>query len=174
MENKGSRRATVAHKAADEMMQYAIISLYLYICFGALLLYKTSILQGEGIGYWPYGTAAIKAVILGKFVLIGHAVGLGDRYRKRRPLYVIIHKSLLFLVMLLVLSVIEEIVVGLIHGRTAAASLAAFGGGTLLEVLAECAIMFLILIPYIAFRELSEALGEGKLLRILLEPRARH
>ncbi len=174
MERKIPPASTIASRAVHELLQYAIVSAYLYVCFGALLFYKTSILRGEGVSYLPYGVAIIKALILGKFILIGHAVGLGERYRKRRLLYVIIHKSLMFLLMLLVLSIVEEVVAGLIHGQTAAASLVAFGGGTLLQVLAECAIMLLILIPYIAFREINEAMGKGKLLRILLEPRAGH
>ncbi len=148
--------------------------IYRRICtFASARFWSTrAILRGEGVGYLPYGAAAIKALILGKFILIGHAAGLGDRYRKRRPLHVIMHKSLLFVTMLLALSIVEEVVVGFIHGQTAAASLAAFAGGTLLQVLAVCLVMLLILIPYIAFRELNEALGEGKLLKILLEPRA--
>jgi hypothetical protein len=174
MESKLPPTATVASRAVHELLQYAYVSAYLYVCFGAILLYKTAILKGEGVSYLPYGVAVIKALILGKFILIGHAVGLGDRYQLRRRLYVIIHKSLLFLVMLLVLSIVEEVVVGLVHGQTAAASLAAFGGGTLVQVLAECAVMLLILIPYVAFRELNEAMGEGKVLQILLEPHAGH
>jgi hypothetical protein len=174
MDNKSGRATVVAQKLRHELLEYAIAAAYLYVCFGALLLYMTAILQAEGTSYLPYGVAAIKALILGKFILLGNAAGLGDRFASRRPIYVIIHKTLLFLLMLFILSVIEEVVVGLIHGRPLDASLASVGGSTLLQLLATSAVMMLILVPYMAFRELNEVLGEGRLWRVLREPRAGH
>jgi hypothetical protein len=172
MDDKTHLTGSAAHKFAHELRQYAAISVYLYICFGALLFYKFAILNGQGVKYVPYGTAAIKALVLGKFVLLGNMAGLGDRYTKRSAALVIVHKSLVFLVMLLVLTVVEEVVVGLIHGETVASSLATFLGGSYLQVLATCVIMLLILIPYMAFGELREALGDARLRQIMLEPHA--
>lgn len=159
---------------AHELREYAQISAYLYVCFGALLFYKFAILHGQGIIYEPYGLAAVKALILGKFILLGQAAGIGDRYKKRAPIHVIAHKALLFLVVLFVLSVIEEIVGGFIHGKTIADSLAEFMGGSLLQVLATCSIMLLILVPYLAAKELSAALGQDRLKQILFEARVGH
>ena len=73
--------------------------------------------------------------------------------------------------MLFVLSIIEEAIVAVIHGRPISAAVIDVGGGTLPETLASCLIMLLILIPYVAFRELSEVLGEGRLRQILLDYR---
>jgi hypothetical protein len=131
-----------------------------------------AILHGEGISYTPYGLAAAKALILGKFMLMGHAIRLGDRYEKRRFIYIIAYKALLFLVALLILSVIEEAAVGVVHGRTLAASLAEVAGPTLPQILASCLIVLLILIPYLTFRELDAVLGEGRLRQILFEHHA--
>jgi hypothetical protein len=73
--------------------------------------------------------------------------------------------------MLLVLSIIEEAIVAVIHGQTISASVVYVAGGTLPETLASCLIMLLVLIPYLAFRELNEVLGEGRLRQILLDHR---
>ena len=172
MGSEGPSAASIGQKLGHELRQYAVIAAYLYVCFGALILYKTAILRGEGVSYTPFGFAAIKALILGKFILMGHAAGLGDRYQHRSLVHVVARKSLLFLVMLLVLSVVEELVVGLIHGRTVAASLSEFAGGRLPETLASCVIVLLILVPYMAFREFAVVLGEGSLRQLLLERRA--
>jgi hypothetical protein len=161
---------SVAHKAVHELREYAVISAYLYVCLGALLFLKVAILDGEGISYAPYGTAAIKALLLGKFVLLGRAAGLGERYRKRGAIYVIAHKALAFLILLLVLSVIEEIVVGYVHGKTVTESLSTFLGGSSLQVLAAGFIMLLILVPYFAYGELERALGKAPLRQILFDP----
>ncbi len=171
MSSQTGSHMTVAKKLRHELQEYALISAYLFVCFGALILYKMAILRGQGISYALYGSALIKAVILAKFILIGHVLRIGDRYSERRFVQVIAYKSLFFLVMLLVLSVIEEAVVGVIHGRTIAASLAEVAGGTLLQILASCLIMLLILVPYLTFRELNEVLGEGRLQQILFEYR---
>jgi hypothetical protein len=172
--------ATAARKLGDELRQYAFVSAYLYICFGAIILYKVAILHGHDISYAPYGLAAVKALVLGKFILMVEAIRLGDRYQSRRFIYVIAYKALLFLASLLILSVIEEAISGVVHGRTLAASLAAVAGDTLPQILASCLIMLLILIPYLTFKELDQVLGEGRLQQILFEfrvrppPRQRH
>jgi hypothetical protein len=172
MDNKKLLTGPMAHKFGHELRQYAGISAYLYICFGALVFYKYAILNGQGVSFEPYGIAAIKALILGKFVLLGHMAGLGDRYKNRNAISVIAYKSLMFLAMLLVLTVIEEVVAGWIHGETVATTLAGFLGGSALQFLATSVIMLLILVPYMAFGELREALGEARLRQIMTEPHA--
>jgi hypothetical protein len=164
--------ANVAKQLGHELQQYALISVYLYVCFGAIILYKVAILHGQGITYAPYGLAAVKALVLGKFILMGHAFRLGDRYEKRRFIYIIAYKAILFLLALLILSVVEETVVGLVHGRTIAASLVEVAGPTLPQIFASCLIMLLILVPYLIFRQLDEVLGEGRLRQILFQHHA--
>jgi hypothetical protein len=87
--------------------------------------------------------------------------------RKRRQLPTL-HKSFAFLVLLVVLTIIEEAVVGLFHQQSVAASLGELTGAKLYETLAGYIIMLLVLIPYIARGVLDEALGEGRLTRIFL------
>ena len=99
-----------AQKIGHELKEYAAISLYLYVCFGAVLLYKASVLQARGIDYAPYGLAAIKALILAKFMLLGHAARLGERYRRKPLIYPVLHSSFVFLALLVALSVVEEAV----------------------------------------------------------------
>ena len=154
-------------KLGRELKEYAVISLYLYICFAVILLYKTAVLQAHGVVYAPYGLAAIKALILAKFMLVGQATKLGERYREKPLIFPILHKSLIFLVLLVMLSVIEEVVAGALRGRSVATSLSEFAGGTWLQILAETLLLLLILLPYFAFRQIGEYLGTGSLRRML-------
>jgi hypothetical protein len=71
-----------------------------------------------------------------------------------------------------ILSVVEEVVLGIVHGRPVSASLSDVTGGTLLELGAKCVIMLLILIPNLTFAELNQALGGERLRQILFEQRA--
>ena len=49
------------------------------VCFLAIVLFKMAVLRDAGVAYLPLGLAAAKALILGKFVLIGEAAHVGSR-----------------------------------------------------------------------------------------------
>jgi len=157
----------LARKAWRELTEYAVISAYLYICFAALIFYKASILHSQGVEFVAYGLALGKALILGKFILFAHALKIGDRNQPRRLGLAILYKSLLFAVLLIALAVVEEVIVGFFKGRPLQDVLRDIAGGTLAQVLATSFLILLIMIPYFAFREISGALGEGKLLSLL-------
>ena len=72
-------KSSIRQRFLDELSAYAGISLYLWICFVALLLYKKAILSAEHMQFQAFGIAAVKALILGKFILISKAVKIGDR-----------------------------------------------------------------------------------------------
>jgi hypothetical protein len=73
-----------------------------------------------------------------------------------------LRRAFSFLILLVVLTIIEEAVVGLFHDWSIAATLGDLFSARLKETLAGCLIMLLVLIPFFAFRVLSEALGEGQ------------
>ena len=59
-------------KVLEELRQLLQVALYLYVCLIALLLYASSIAGAQHIAYMHVGYAAVKALILAKFVLLGH------------------------------------------------------------------------------------------------------
>lgn len=151
-----------------ELIDYAIVSAYLYVCFGALILYKATILHSEGLEFAPFGLAVVKALITGKFVLLLQAFKIGDKQISRgTALAAILIKSLVFAVLLMALTVVEEMIVGYFHGKAAREILSEIAGGTLPQAFAVSLILFLILIPYFAFKGIAARLGEGELLRLL-------
>jgi hypothetical protein len=74
---------------------------------------------------------------------------------------------LLTFLLLVVLTVIEELLAGRAHGRPFAQTIAEFEQRSLLELLATCLLLLLVLIPLIAVKEFSRALGPGALSRML-------
>jgi hypothetical protein len=162
-----SQHTSLGARVKHELREYAILAAYLYACFGALILFKAAILGEVGVSFLPLGLAAVKALVLGKFILLGQAVHLGDRGERRSVASAIFIKALLFVGLLIVLSIVEEVVIALIYGEAVGAALAAHLGDKLPETLATSLLMLLILIPYIAVQELDRALGGdilGKLL----------
>ena len=141
-------------RAREELRNYAFVAAYLYVCLGAILFYKTALLREEGVAFLPHGLAAIKALILGKFILIGEAAGVGSRVQPRSIVSAIATRTALFFLLLIVLSIIEELVVGKVHGRSLAETIAELRAHAGLEMLATSVLVLLILVPLIAFKEL--------------------
>jgi GYF domain 2 len=165
-----SKTAAIGQRLEHELLEYVMISTYLFVCFGAMLFYKAAILHSDGIEFAPFGMAAAKALILGKFVLVLHALKIGER--KGGPgvlLADILKKSVLFFLVLSALSVAEEMIVGYFHGRPIREAIGEFGGGTLQQALATSVLSLLILIPYFTYRVVAVRLGEGVLWKLLTE-----
>jgi len=172
MANARLKSPTRRERLTTELHEFAKLSAYLFICFVALAAYKAAVLQTYGISFAPWAFAAIKALVCAKFLLVGRMFGLGDGLAKQYPLVVsTLYRSFVFLLVLAILTVIEEIVVGRLHGESIADSLAKIGGGTLWQLLATSFIMLLILIPWFAFRALAEVIGDETLIRLYFEPR---
>lgn len=166
MDHGSTRLYKVGHEALRELKQFAVLSAYLYVCFGAIILYTVSVLQAHGINYEPYGFALIKALITAKFMLIGESIDIA-RFHNHRPLiYSLIYKSLIYLIFLIALSIAEEFAAGLIHGRSAIATLSEIGGGTRLQIVPTAFLLWLILLPIVGIQEVSKALGAGVLHRM--------
>jgi hypothetical protein len=169
--NGATARASIGKRAIHELKQFLIIAVYLYVCFTALAYLKAAILQAHGVAFAPFGFAAAKALICAKFMSVGHAFHLGDRYKKQALIWPILHRSFAFLVLLIVLNVLEELIVGYFDHRTVVDSITDIGGGTFHQAIATAIIILLILVPFFAFRSLGEVVGEHVLFRLFFEPR---
>jgi hypothetical protein len=171
-ENESSRRPGARERLREELQRYLAVSAYLYVCFSVILLYKAAILSTAGEHFVPFGLAAGKALILGKFVLLGEAAGVGTRVHARTVLQRIVNNSALFLVVLVVLTAVEEVVVGLVHGESISQAVTAIGDRPVLESIASCLLMLLVLVPLVTVTELSRVLGPGRLRELLLGARS--
>jgi hypothetical protein len=171
MATETTAKATLRQRAVHEFKELAILTAYLYVTLGAVILMKAAVLHGAGVSFTPWGIAIVKALVLAKFMLIGRAMKIGERYTTQPLIWPTLHKSFAFLVLLVVLTIIEEVVVGLFHQQSVAASLGELTGAKLYETLAGYIIMLLVLIPYIAWGVLDEALGEGRLSRMFFVDR---
>jgi len=166
-----SEKRNIVSRASDELREFAIVSLYLFVCFTALAYLKFAILKAHGIPFAPFGLAAAKALICAKFVLVGRMLRIGERYKTRPLIWPTLHKSLAFLILLLVLNGVEEVVLGLVHRQSVIESLTRLGGGTVEQLVATSVVVFLVLVPFYAFRALGELLGERNLFRLFFVSR---
>jgi hypothetical protein len=172
MSEQSAAKAPLHERVLDEFKEVLILAGYLYICLGAVTLQKAAVLHDAGISFDMWGIALVKALLLAKFMLLGRALRIGQtRFKHEALIWPTLYQSVLTLILLLVLDTIEEVLVGVIHKRALADSLAHVAGPTPLQIAASCLIMFLILVPYFAFQNLGEVLGNRTLVRLFLVDR---
>jgi cytochrome bd-type quinol oxidase subunit 2 len=165
-ESQIKSKARFREKAGEELREFIVLTAYLYICFAAVIYFKAAVLQAHDVAYAHMGLAIVKAAICAKFMLMGRVFHMGERFEKLPLIVPTLHRSFIFLLLLAVLTFIEEIVVGTIHGRTVPDSISGIAGGTLQQMVATILIIFLILVPYFAFRSLGEIVGDKTLVRL--------
>jgi hypothetical protein len=162
---------SVGARLRAELRDYAVVAGYLYVCLTVLALYKTAILREAGVAFSPLGFAIVKALVLGKFALLGKAVGLGEGLGQRLWTRVAA-KAVLFALLLVVLSTIEELVAGWWRDGSLAAGLAAVAALAPLTVVADALVLVLVAVPLLAFVEVARVLGPGEFRRLLGLPPA--
>lgn len=163
--------STIKDKARHELRNYAFVSGYLFICFAVLWFYETTWTDDKA-AMANLAAVAVKALVLGKFILLGEAFGVGDRSQSSHLLGSIVGKSLQFLVLLILLTIVEELLVGRYHGVSFGQTLAEFERHSMMQMFAKCLLALLILLPLIATKEFSRTLGPGRLRELLLGSRA--
>jgi hypothetical protein len=157
-----AKRTELARRARHELYEFLAISAYLWVCFGALSLYKAAVLRSVGVEFAPLGLAAVKALISAKFIMLLQALKLGERpKREAKIVAVILRKALVFTLFLIILTVIEELLVGYIHGKESREILSEMAGGTVPQALSVGVLIFLIMIPFFGFREAGLSLSKA-------------
>jgi hypothetical protein len=160
---KGSAPRSVKAIVIDEAKEFVGIFIYLLVVFGLFVLHEWIVLSSHQLSYRFYGFALINALVLAKIILIAEGVHFADRFRESPLIYPIAYKSLAFTTLLMSAYIAEEVIVGMLHGKTAAQGIPDIGGGTVGGFISVAIIICVALIPFFAFREISRVLGEAEL-----------
>ena len=161
--------SNLAHRIYHQVIQFLLIAIYLFVVFAVLAIHEEVVAAKNGIAYHFYGFAAINAIILGKVMLVAEDVNFANRFfrnilARNGPLaYVMVFKSVAFTILLLVFDIVEEVVVGAFKGKTVAESFPDIGGGGLRGIFLMLIIISILLIPFFAYREIGQAIGEREL-----------
>jgi hypothetical protein len=164
----GARKAgNLKAKAAEEFRRFLVLFLYLWVLFGVFVLNQGIVLREHGLNFTMQGFAFINALVFAKVMMAFEMLDPG-RWLRRRPLiYPILYETVLLMVLFIVVHVLEKTIEGLIHGKRIVESLPSIGGGGLAGLLSASVIMFVALVPFFGLRNLSLAMGEGRLQAML-------
>lgn len=162
----------------NELKRYAAIAVYLWVLFSMFEIHRYAVLRTvdhrASVSGYRIGFAAVNALIMGKVILIGEALHLGERrFGEKRVIYFVLFKSVMFALFVICCNIVEGVIVGLIHGTSIVASIPQMGGGGL-EGMALFGIMAaIVLIPFFLFTEVQRLLGKDTLHSLILQKRSK-
>ncbi len=148
--------------ALEEGRSVLIIFFYLWALFSLFELHKWILLKGEEAMSGQL-LAIVNAFVFAKVMFLAARYGFAKSFRDRPLIYPVMFKSAFVAVILICFHFAEETGIGLLKGQSLEQSTPDVGGGGLAGLAAVAMIMFVVLIPFFAFRELSAAIGKDKL-----------
>ena len=161
-----SSKPSWKHRLAHEVARFGLMFLYLWVVFVLFVLLEKTIRGQVGLDYQAQGFALINALVLAKVMLIAEDLELGHRTRAHPIAVAVLVNAALFMVVFIAFHVLESLIAGALHGASLAASVPAFGSGGFAGLVTVAAIMFIMLLPYFAIRDIGEALGPGVLRKL--------
>jgi hypothetical protein len=168
-----ARKPNFWERVLNEVKRLVVIFLYLWVIFGLFVLNERIILRQRGMAFTlKDGFAIINALALAKVMLVAEDMNLVRWIRSRPLIYPILLESTLLTIILVFFNIVERLAVGLLERKTVAASVPAVGGGGLVGLVCVSVILFVALIPFIAFRHVSRELGSGRLNAMLFGTKA--
>ena len=156
----------IVEKVVDEGKKLFWIVIYFCVLIGLFSVFKSLVLNEQNLIYHE-GFVIINAWLLAKVVLIAEFFQVADNLRHKPLVYPIVFKSTVFCVILMCFYVIEEMLIGIWHGRTVAGSFPDIGGGNWKGICVVGFILFVGLIPFFAYRELARVLGKDELYSLI-------
>ena len=152
-----------------EFKEGVIIALYLWAVFGLLTLHKSMILAEHHIDFVYHGLALINALALSKVILVARRLDLSARMKNAPLIYPTLLKSAFFTFVLACFKILEDAAIGIHRHQSFRQSNSELGGGTWQGMLTLALLVFVMLIPFVGFGELSRVTGEGKLEKLFFQ-----
>jgi hypothetical protein len=161
------RGPSLADRLLNQLRQFLIMFFYLWILFALFVLNEMVILKQHGLNVGMNGFALLNAFVLAKVMLVVEELNLARWLHKWPLVYPIAFESALLAVLFIFVHTLEHAIVGAIKGESLQASVPALGGGGPIGLLAVALILFVSLIPFFAFKNLSRVLGVDYVISLL-------
>src|SRR6185312_3527966 len=161
-----------ARRMLHQFKEFLGMFLYLWLLFALFAIYKSVVRIEYPLNYPSQGLALFNAYVLARVMLVAEDLHLGSRFRDRSLAYPIVHKAFVLALILLCFYIIEPVVFGMWQGLSVAESFPRFGGKGFEAIVAIALIMFVVLIPFCAFREIGRVVGRDALRSLLFNRQA--
>jgi hypothetical protein len=165
------RTLNLKERAVHEFRRFLVIFLYLWVVFALLALHTSLVLTQHNLDLQEHTFAVINALVFAKVLLIGEHFRFGTRFDRKPLIYPILHKCIVFSLLLIFFHIVESVVVGLLHGKTIVNSLPPLLGFNPKGLLVVGVICFILLLPFFGFREIVRVIGRREMQDLLFKPR---
>jgi len=153
---------TLIRKTEDEVKELFWIFVYFWVFLGAFALFRSFVLKEPQILHHQV-FAIMNAWILAKVTLVAEKLRIAETLKDRPLAFPIVFRSAVFSVILVCFYAGEEVLIGILHGKTFARSVPELAGGGWTGFVVVGVLLFVGLIPFFAYRELASVLGKEKL-----------
>jgi len=162
-----SSKPSLKIKLEGEMRKAIALSIYFGTWFCAITFMAATALEERPIPLAIFGFALIKAGLSAKFMLIAQAAYPIKIDKANGIVGSLFIESIVYIIVIIALNYIEAGVDGLIHGKEFITSMASFGSGDPLRVLAMSIVYWLIIWPYLIFVGFNKVVGNTETLAVL-------
>ena len=161
------------NRAVAELKKFFAIAAYLWVLLSLFEIHRLVVLREADASprsgsVYRVGFAAVNALVLGKVIVLGRALHAGERLERRRLIHSVMYQSCVFALLLVCCELVEEVIIGLLHGKSFAASIPQLGGGGVVGPMLVGIMAFVVLIPLFLFTELERVIGKDNLHSIIL------
>jgi len=168
------RLRQVRSAAAAGFRRYLISSAYIFVMLSSFTLHEEIALRThdgvtQALPYAPHGFAIINALVLGKVALVVEELRLGQRWRPKPLIIPIFVEAVILALLFVAMHVIEGLIGGAIHGQALAKSVPAIAGGGAVGVCFATFGFFVAMVPFCAFRQITEAIGWPRMRALLFD-----
>ena len=168
----GEKKTGLKARLVEETKTYLFLFVYLAVLFVAFATYRMLLSAEYRVAYFRYGYALVEALVLAKVILLGRMLRVGERFGRAPLIVPTVYKTLCFSAFVLVFTILEHLLTGLLRGEDFQAVVAKILSRGIWEILAHVLVLFMALGPLFAIWETGRLLGEGRLFALFFKPGA--
>jgi hypothetical protein len=159
-------------KLIHELSEYAVNVIYLTLFFGAYFVARRLILAHYNIYLDDYFIGIIKALVIGKVIMIGAFLKISKKFEDRPMIVPVLYKVALFVGWCILFDVTEGFIKGWIHTDTLSGAYNQLIRHHFSRIwLAGVVMLTLTFIPFFMLKELSRTIGREKFRDLFLKNR---
>jgi hypothetical protein len=142
-------RQGLKKRVFSDLKEGLMITLYLWVVFGLLVLHKWIVLAEYHIDFTSHSLALINALALAKVMFLARRLDFLAKIKDAPLIYPTLLKSAFFTVVLAYFKILEDAVIGFYRHQSFQQSNSELGGGTWLGILTLALLIFVLLIPFV-------------------------
>ncbi len=162
-------KITLKDKLLNEVNEYLVNFIYMALVFSAIILYRRLVLASYGIALNDYFLGVFKALIIAKVVMLINFLKIVHYFENKSLMISILYKSTLFTISVILFDIIEKFISNLFHSKEIMKATTDTWSEITIVWIGGCMLIFIIFIPFFAFRELVRIMGTEKVIDIFIK-----